>query len=267
MPKLFSVPKAKYPLFLMDELFSISVHHASHFTENPRKYVGGTVDVVDNCDPERWSKVELEGICGDFGYTSVGRLWYKMPVKQDLIGDNDGDDSEHDSDDHDGSDDMYANVQTFSNEDESTEVDVPIKGSSGGGSGLDDEVELNHGVRDFVEDSSDSWDGKDHNDDDIVKSGQIGVGVMNPDYESEELHSLVESSFDDELEYDSDDIYEDDRSTHLRNGRGQKNEEVKKFHVIKLVAKAEHIVFEKDMLFTTPKQFKEAITKYAVHGG
>ena len=163
-----------------------------------------------------------------------------------------------DDDDHDGgefysfydSDDMYANDQTFNNEDEPTEVDVehvyvrrvgeehvimevnadvPIKvatshvglrrigkepiiehpsevfivsdssysgGSGGEGSGLDDEVELNHGVRDFVKDSSDSWDGK-HDDD--VEPGQMGASVMNSDYKSEELHSLVELSFDDEL--------------------------------------------------------------------
>ena len=37
--------------------------------------------------------------------------------------------------------------------------------------------------------------------------------------------------------------------------------------MFKLIAKAEHIRFEKDMLFTTPKQFKEAINDYAVHGG
>ena len=37
--------------------------------------------------------------------------------------------------------------------------------------------------------------------------------------------------------------------------------------MFKPMAKAEHIYFEKDMLFTTPKQFKEAITDYAVHGG
>ena len=166
----------------MNELFSISMHHGGHFIENPRKC--GTVDVVDNCDPKRWSKVELEGICKDFVYTLVGRLWYKMSgmdqkrinfhlvvnddnamsttdlvkgyeeihvyvehsiddpilvdegkdvgedvqplaVEQDLIGDYDGDDSEHDSDDHDGSDNMYANDQTFSNADGPTEVDVP----------------------------------------------------------------------------------------------------------------------------------------------
>ena len=51
------------------------------------------------------------------------------------------------------------------------------------------------------------------------------------------------------------------------NGKGQKNEEVKKVPVFKSVAKAEHISFEKDMLFTIPKQFKEAITEYAFHGG
>ena len=41
--------------------------------------VGGEVDVVDNCDPHKLSKVEIEGICRDFGYTSVSRLWYTMP--------------------------------------------------------------------------------------------------------------------------------------------------------------------------------------------
>ena len=74
--------------------------------------------------------------------------------------------------------------------------------------------------REFVEDSSNSWDGKDDDDDDVIEPGQMSAGVMNSDYESEELHSLVESSSDDELGYDSDDIFEDDRSTHVGNGRG-----------------------------------------------
>ena len=34
---------------------------------------------------------------------------------------------------------------------------------------------------------------------------------MNSDYESKELHSLVESSFDDELRYDSNNISKDDK--------------------------------------------------------
>ena len=58
----------------MDELFSISVHHGGHFTENGQKYLGGVVDVVDNCDLDRWSKVEIESIYRNFGYTSVSKL-------------------------------------------------------------------------------------------------------------------------------------------------------------------------------------------------
>ncbi|KAK9984522.1 hypothetical protein SO802_034047 [Lithocarpus litseifolius] len=144
------------------------------------------------------------------------------------------------------SDGMYANDQTFNNEDElEVNADVPTKlpasqvgsrrvdkepiiehppevfhisdssdnvGSYGEGSSLEDDVELNHGVRDFVEDSSDSWDGKD--DANVNEPGQMGAGIMNSDYESEELHSLVESSSDDELGYDSDDKSKDDNSTH-----------------------------------------------------
>ena len=63
----------------MDDLFGISVHHGGYFTENPKTYVGGEVDVIDNCDHDKWSKVEIEGICRDFGYTSVSRLWYTIP--------------------------------------------------------------------------------------------------------------------------------------------------------------------------------------------
>ena len=41
--------------------------------------MGGTVDIVENCDPDKWSKVEIESICRDFGYTAVDKLWFKMP--------------------------------------------------------------------------------------------------------------------------------------------------------------------------------------------
>ena len=47
----------------------------------------------------------------------------------------------------------------------------------------------------------------------------------------------------------------------------KKKEQVRKFSVFKPMAKAEHIYFKKDMLIITPKQFKEAITDYAIHGG
>ena len=155
----------------MDDLFSISVHHGSYFTKNPKKYMRDEVDVVDNCDPNKWSKVEIEGICRDFGYTSISRLWNIMPgmdqeranfhlvvddddvmymtelvkgheeihvymqplvVKQDLMGYYSDYNDESDDDDYDegefysfyDSDDMYANDQTFNNEDEPNKVDV-----------------------------------------------------------------------------------------------------------------------------------------------
>ena len=35
--------------------------------------------VIDGCDPNKWSKVKIESICKDFGYTCVSRLWYTRP--------------------------------------------------------------------------------------------------------------------------------------------------------------------------------------------
>ena len=196
-----------------------------------------------------------------------------LALEQDFAGYYDNDDgSEHDN--HDGNDfysfydndDMYANADEHEvNANVPTEVAASQVGSrrvgkepiiehppevfyisdssDGGGNGLEDDVELNHGVRDFVEDSSDSWDGK--NNADVNEPGQMGAGVMNSDYESEELHSLVESSSDDELGYDSDDDVETPQSTHVGNERRQKNEEVKKFPMFKPVAKAEHFLLKK----------------------
>ena len=37
--------------------------------------------------------------------------------------------------------------------------------------------------------------------------------------------------------------------------------------MFKPMAKAKHIFFENDMLFTIPKQFKKVITEYDVYGG
>ena len=41
----------------------------------------------------------------------------------------------------------------------------------------------------------------------------------------------------------------------------------KKFPVFRLVSNPEHLVFEKNMLFTSPKQLKATITEYVVNGG
>ena len=133
-------------------------------------------------------------------------------------------------------------------------------GGDGEGSGLEDEDVVNHVEREFMEDSSDSWDGSDE---DVTEPVQMGADVINSNYESEELHNLEESSFDDDFGDDIDDCSEDELKTLVGKGRGQK----RTFLVFKPVAKTEHIGFEKDMLFTIPKQFKEAVTNYAVNGG
>ena len=131
----------------------------------------------------------------------------------------------------------------------SKDKDVTDSSDSGGGdgegSGLEDEDVVNLEEREFVEDSSDSWDASDE---DQTKPVQMGAGVINSDYESEELHSLEESSSDDDVGDDTD-SFEDELKTPVGKGRGQK----RTFPVFKPVAKAEHIRFEKDMLFTTPK--------------
>ena len=38
--------------------------------------MGVTISVVDNCDPDRWLKVEIKGICRDFGHNVVSTLWF-----------------------------------------------------------------------------------------------------------------------------------------------------------------------------------------------
>ena len=84
---------------------------------------------------------------------------------------------------------------------------------------------------------------------------------MNSDYESDELHNLDKSSSDTAQGEDySDDDHPatDDIDNFVRR---------MKFPMFKPVAKAEHIRFKKDMFFTSPKQYKDAITNYAINGG
>ena len=84
--------------------------------------------------------------------------------------------------------------------------------------------------------------------------------VVNFNYESEELLSLDESSSSSEhCEVSSDGetpTFEVDNS--IRRSR---------YPIFRPVAKVKHLRFEKDMLFISPKQFKDAITDYAIHGG
>ena len=84
---------------------------------------------------------------------------------------------------------------------------------------------------------------------------------MNSDYENGELHSLDESSFDNAHGKDDSD---DDHPVAVEVDNSVKR---MKFLVFKPVTKAEQIRFEKDMLFTSPKQFKDAIINNIVNRG
>nr|POE53067.1 hypothetical protein CFP56_06920 [Quercus suber] len=97
---------------------------------------------------------------------------------------------------------------------------------------------------------------------------QMGDGVMNSDYTTEELLSLSESSSDGEFHGDVDDGSESEdgatiNETVVNNVRRRR----KKFLVLKPVSNPEHYVFGKHMLFTSAKLFKAVITKYTVKGG
>lgn len=87
----------------------------------------------------------------------------------------------------------------------------------------------------------------------------MGAGVMNSDYKSEELLSLDESSYDNaHADASSDD---DNPSAEVDTTR------MSRFPIFMPVAKAEHLRFEKVMMFNSSKQFKEAIIDYVFHEG
>ena len=95
---------------------------------------------------------------------------------------------------------------------------------------------------------------------------QMGDEVMNSDCTTKELLSLSESSSDGEVQGDGDNDSESDvivNETVVNNVRRRR----KTFPVFRPVSNLEDLVFEKHMLFTSVKQFKEAIIEYVVKGG
>nr|POE60375.1 hypothetical protein CFP56_33299 [Quercus suber] len=285
---------------------------------NPQVYVGGTIDIVYNCDPDKWSKVEMESICREFGYTEVDKLWYKMPgvnpehanfhqvVDDDAamfmtdlvkgyeeihvfvehpvhepveVPDSElegvGVDAEYRPDfsqfgGYDNAEFVDDEVEEVCAEQvcarragKAPVVDDQVEESSEGSEGSEDErsdLEEEPEIQpvNIGEDSTDSWDNQA--EDDEVEPGQMGGGVMNSDYESEELLSLDESSSSSE---DGDDSSDDD----IQEAEVDNSIRKSKYPIFRPVAKAEHLRFEKDMLFISTKQFKDAITDYAVAGG
>ncbi|KAF3970190.1 hypothetical protein CMV_006092 [Castanea mollissima] len=282
---------------------------------------GGEVGVVDKCDPERWSKVEIEAICRDFGYTHVSRLWYKRlrdnGVFELIKNDNDvvlmteladyddplfvsdsenfsSSEPDHPFDGYYNGKGYYCSGSNFEDDDDWDNgddhwdvgsADGRAGGSASGASGADGRVEEPQQDGAVTIDSNDNsgdndvegarsmnqrYVGEDSasSDSDAVMHmhDQMGDGEMNSDYTTKELLSLSESSSDGEFHGDGDDG-SDSKGGATVNERVVKNvRRRKKFLVFKPVSNPEHMVFEKYMLFTSSKQFKDAITKYAVKG-
>nr|POF08411.1 hypothetical protein CFP56_76861 [Quercus suber] len=129
----------------------------------------------------------------------------------------------------------------------------------------EDEVDSKGDVSDHYYDQATYEDDYHYNFD--FHDNDDWYGQNNGDYrhdsdcESEELHSLDDSSFDTaQGEDDSDD-------DHPATNEVDNSVKRRKFPMFKPVDKAEHIRFKKDMIFTSPRQFKDAITDYAVNGG
>ena len=78
----------------------------------------------------------------------------------------------------------------------------------------------------------------------------MGAGVVNSYYTSEELLSLTESSSSGDEGIDDSDSEGDGDATH---GHVDNSTRRKKFPMFKPVSNPEHMRFEKNMLFVSPK--------------
>ncbi|GMY05605.1 hypothetical protein FCV25MIE_00848 [Fagus crenata] len=113
----------------------------------------------------------------------------------------------------------------------------------------------------------DSWDSVENDE----QSKVMGVGVLHSDYESEDLHSNGQGLTKSESESDGNnaevDVNADVESSASVYGKRPRVEPMRPtFPIFRLVTHAKDIRFEIGMLFTSTKQFKEAMTEYAVEG-
>ncbi|KAE9454419.1 hypothetical protein C3L33_13702, partial [Rhododendron williamsianum] len=239
----------------MGHFFTVEIHHGGLFVENPTRYVRGVVNHVNDLDSDKWSKLEMEEIVVNLGYTQWKNIWYRVPGMEMgggglrvMFRDSDAMDMASyakntgtcisDSDNGDG---VYYSISD--NDDSVVDVDVPIE--------EDDDLfdrYTDFGVDGEPEDGDDSdnsdylW-GSDEEQENTQVPDEKGIKC---DYESEELLSGVGSS-------ESEDENEGER--------------VPPHTMYRLVKTAENIKFEEGMVFTSLAQFKEAVTEYAVAGG
>ncbi|GMY11921.1 hypothetical protein FCV25MIE_07160 [Fagus crenata] len=288
----------------MDNLFSLVLYHNGHFVNNLRGYEGGVKTVFDKCDPEKWSKIEIDNIMRDLGYALISRLWYRFPGISIEDGGLHKVNSDHDamlmtelvlgygkievfvehiveepvinSDLEDVDDDYNGDVDDDDHMDEDEVVDVDVDKDDDDlydryTNMMDDEVpDQNANNRDVDNSDDDSWDSVE----DVEQPKVMDAGVLHSDYESEDLHSVRVGLNESESKHESDgnnakvdDNKDVDDSVGVDGRRLRVEYRRPTFPIFKLVARAKDIKFEIGMFFTLTNQFKEAMTEYAVVGG
>ena len=291
----------------MDNLFSLVLYHGGHFVNNLRGYEEGMKTVFDKCDPKKWLKIEIDSIVRELGYALISRFWFRVlgisikdgglhmvnsdhdamlmiesvpgygeivvfvehTVEEPVINSNleDVDDDYNgdvDDDDHVDEDEV---VDVDVDVDEYNDVDLYDRYTNM----MDDEVpNQNANNSDADNSDDDSWDSVEDDEQPEV----MGAGVLHSDYESEDLHSDGQGLNESKSEYESDgnnvevDANADVDSSAGVDGRRPRVESRRPtFPVFRPVARAKDIRFEIGMLFTSTKQFKEAMTEYVVEGG
>jgi hypothetical protein len=223
----------------MDNFFSLVVYHGGHFVNNLHGYEGGMKTVFDKCDPEKWSKIEIDCMVRELGYAVINRPWFRVPGISIEDGGLQQVNFDHDamlmtelvpgygeievfvehiveepiinSDLEDVDDDYNGNVDDDHHVDEDEVVDVDEDDDDDDDDlydrytdMMDDEV-LDQNANNSDADNSDA-DNSDNDSWDSVEDDEqpevMGAGVLHSDYESEDLHSDGQGLTESESESD-----------------------------------------------------------------
>ncbi|GMY16619.1 trans-cinnamate 4-monooxygenase [Fagus crenata] len=170
----------------MDNYFSLVVYHGGNFVNNLRGYEGGIKSVFDNCDPEKWSKIEIDYMVRELGYALISRLWFRVPGISIEDGGLQQINSDHDAMLMTELVPGYGEIEVFVEH----IVEEPIINSDF------EDVDDDYNVMLTTNSDDDSWDSVEDDEQPEVMS----AGVLHSDYESEDLYSdgqgLTESESD-----------------------------------------------------------------------
>ncbi|KAH7849908.1 hypothetical protein Vadar_024820 [Vaccinium darrowii] len=274
----------------MDELFTVEIHHQGHFVENPVRYVEGFVNHVDDCDPEKWSKLEVEDIVERLGYPKHKLLWYRIPglgLEEGLrvIGTNK--DAMNMTTVVKGHEQIEVYVEHIVDEVDEHVIGLQALLAPEIAEGVemhdiliqDDKVYFNSDSDDSVLDIdyplSDDSDYDDLFDKRTEKKDQTKIDeLFGSDIEMEYGANKDDQSKNDNDEamksdYESEELISGKDSSETENEDEEMNETTRlsKFEIFKSPERAEHLRFVMGMLFSSLQQFKTAITEYAVRGG